>query len=112
MGTQRANTLTVRLTDDETKMLDVTCDYVRRTGRTVLGEPNISRADALRKLAAVGYTKVERAMRRDAATADAQAQAPASDTTRTPNPADAPPDAQSHTPTSEASSEGLYPELR
>ena len=52
-------TLTIRLTDDETEMLNRTCDYVRRQGRTVIGAPTISRADALRQLAALGYKSVE-----------------------------------------------------
>ena len=58
--------LTVRLTPDEEAMLDTTCAYVRRQGTTVLGAPTVSRADALRQLAALGYKRVQRAIRDDA----------------------------------------------
>ena len=61
-------------------MLDRTCAYVKQTGRTVLGEPSISRADALRQLAAVGYKKVEAALRREATAADIQSQSSTNDT--------------------------------
>ena len=81
---QRANTLTVRLTDEELAMLDRTCEYVRRTGRTVLGEPTITHADALKRLAALGYRKVDAARRREAAAEDAQTQAPAPTAESTP----------------------------
>ena len=63
--TRKAGTtsLSVRLTENEIEMLDKTCQYQRVHGKTVLGEPDISRADALRKLAALGYKRVERAAR-------------------------------------------------
>ena len=82
---KRANTLTVRLTDEELTMLDRTCEYVRRTGRTVLGEPTITHADALKRLAALGYRKVDTALRREVAATDAQTQPPAGDSSRTPD---------------------------
>ena len=85
----RSNTLTVRLTSDELEMLDRTCEYVRRTGRTVLGEPTITHADALRKLAMVGYKKIDAALRRETAAAASQTEVPDSDTTRTPEAPDA-----------------------
>ena len=44
-------------------MLDQTCAYVQRQGATVLGPPSISRADALRQLAAVGHKRVQKAIR-------------------------------------------------
>ena len=59
------------------------------TGRTVLGEPYITRADALKRLAALGYRKVESAIRREAAAEGAQTQRPAGDTARTPEAPDA-----------------------
>ena len=60
------STLTIRLTANETVMLNHTCDYVSRQGRTVPGPSTISHADALRQLAALGYKTVERAIRREA----------------------------------------------
>lgn len=86
----RSNTLTVRLSTDELTMLDRTCDYVRRTGRTVLGEPTITHADALRKLATLGYKKIDAALKRETAAAATQTEAPDSGTARTPEAPGAP----------------------
>ena len=80
---KRANTLSVRRSDDELAMLDTTCDYVRHNGRTALGEPTISRAHALKQLATLGYKKIESALRREAAAEDEQPQRPTGDTART-----------------------------
>ena len=58
--------LTVRLSPDEEQMLDATCDYVRRVGTTVLGAPTLTRGDALRQLAGLGYKRVQKAIRAEA----------------------------------------------
>ena len=73
-STTKSTSLSVRLTPEEIEKLDATRAYQREHGRTVLGAPELSRADALRKLAEVGYKQVQLAIRkekrRQSATAD------------------------------------------